>query len=102
MKTQTADTEERDHLGQLPNPAIAMEKKTIEEAGNRPPPEKDWRKPGEEGTKVPADSKQATAKQQVDYESQTVPELRELAKERGVEIGWDARKDEIIEALEKS
>lgn len=37
----------------------------------------------------------------VDYESKTVVELRELAKERNVEVSWDARKDEIIKALEK-
>jgi hypothetical protein len=34
-----------------------------------------------------------------DYESHTVPELRELADKRGIEIKSDARKDEIIEAL---
>jgi hypothetical protein len=37
----------------------------------------------------------------VDYESKTVVELKDLAKERGVEVSWDARKDEIIKALEK-
>lgn len=37
----------------------------------------------------------------VNYEEKTVHELKELAKERGLEIPWDARKDEIITALEK-
>jgi hypothetical protein len=37
----------------------------------------------------------------VDYDEKTVAELKELAAERGVEIHWDARKDEIIKALEK-
>jgi len=37
----------------------------------------------------------------VNYNEKTVHELKELAAERGVEIGYDARKDEIIKALEK-
>jgi hypothetical protein len=36
-----------------------------------------------------------------EYEAHTVPELREMADERGIEIKSDARKDEIIEALKK-
>jgi hypothetical protein len=35
------------------------------------------------------------------YEEHTVPELREMADERGIEIKSDARKDEIIDALKK-
>lgn len=34
-----------------------------------------------------------------DYESHTVPELREMAEKRGIEVKSDARKDEVIEAL---
>lgn len=36
-----------------------------------------------------------------EYEAHTVPELRELADQRGIDIKSDARKDEIIEALKK-
>jgi hypothetical protein len=36
-----------------------------------------------------------------DYEGKTVADLKELAAKRGVEVSWDARKDEIIKALEK-
>lgn len=38
---------------------------------------------------------------EIDYEAHTVPELREMADERGIEIKSDARKDEIIDALKK-
>lgn len=37
----------------------------------------------------------------VDYEEMTIPELKDLAHKRGVEISHDMRKDEIIAALEK-
>ena len=37
----------------------------------------------------------------VNYDEKTVAELKELAAHRNVEIPWDARKDEIIKALEK-
>jgi Rho termination factor, N-terminal domain len=40
--------------------------------------------------------------EQVDYESKTVPELKDLAAERGVDVPYDARKDEIIKALKKA
>lgn len=39
---------------------------------------------------------------QTDYESLTVPELKELADKRGIELLSDARKAEIIAALEAS
>jgi hypothetical protein len=37
-----------------------------------------------------------------DYESLTVPELKHLAEKRGIELPYDARKAEIIAALEAS
>jgi hypothetical protein len=37
----------------------------------------------------------------VNYDEMTVAELKDLARKRGVEIPSDARKDEIIEALEE-
>ena len=37
-----------------------------------------------------------------DYESLTVPELKHLADKRGIELLHDARKAEIIAALEAS
>lgn len=43
--------DERDHLGQGVNPAIELEKKNIADAGKRPEPEPDWRKPADEGAK---------------------------------------------------
>jgi Rho termination factor, N-terminal domain len=43
-----------------------------------------------------------TESEDVDYETKTVPELKELAAQRGVEVPYDARKDEIIKALKKS
>lgn len=49
-------------------------------------------------------AKEATAArgdETVDYESMTVPELKELAHKRGVAINHEMRKDEIIAALEK-
>jgi hypothetical protein len=36
------------------------------------------------------------------YEELTVPELKDLAEKRGIEILYDARKAEIIAALEAS
>lgn len=36
-----------------------------------------------------------------EYEAHTVPELREMAEQRGIEVKSDARKDEIIDALKK-
>jgi hypothetical protein len=36
-----------------------------------------------------------------DYDSLTVPELKDLAHKRGLQISSDMRKDEIIAALEK-
>jgi hypothetical protein len=39
---------------------------------------------------------------QTDYESLTVPELKDLADKRGIELLSDARKAEIIAALEAS
>ncbi|HWI67719.1 MAG TPA: Rho termination factor N-terminal domain-containing protein [Nitrospiraceae bacterium] len=107
METKTA--EHRDSLGQ-PNPAVDLEKKNIEAANQRT--EENAKLPGTprsraldqawatgqgSGGAAPA----ATEQQKQDYEGMTVPELRELAKERGVEAGWDARKDEIVTALEK-
>lgn len=38
----------------------------------------------------------------VNYEEKTVPELKDLANERGVEVPYDARKDEIIKALKQA
>jgi hypothetical protein len=38
----------------------------------------------------------------VNYEEKTVAELKELANERGVDVPYDARKDEIIKALKKA
>ena len=42
------------------------------------------------------------SKTTTDYESMTVPELKELADKRGIELLSDARKAEIIAALEAS
>lgn len=39
---------------------------------------------------------------QTNYEEMTVPELKDLAEERGIELLYDARKAEIIAALEAS
>jgi hypothetical protein len=36
-----------------------------------------------------------------DYEELTVPELKELASKRGLEVASDARKDDIIDALKE-
>lgn len=36
-----------------------------------------------------------------DYESMTVPELRDLAHQRGIDVASNARKEEIIDALEE-
>lgn len=107
METKTA--EHRDSLGQ-PNPAIDLEKKNIEAANKRTEEnsklegtprsralDQAW---GQGQTAQSATSATGTAEKQ-DYEAMTVPELRELAKDRGVDVGWDARKDEIVTALEK-
>jgi hypothetical protein len=37
-----------------------------------------------------------------DYDALTVPELRDLARDRNVDVASDARKDEIISALKKA
>ena len=42
------------------------------------------------------------SKTTTDYESLTVPELKDLAEKRGIEISSDARKAEIIAVLESS
>ena len=42
------------------------------------------------------------SKTTTDYESLTVPELKDLAEKRGIEVPHDARKAEIIAALEAS
>ena len=72
-------------------------KRLVEEAERIPDTRSDWDKrqagEGAEGT--------APAQGEIDYESHTVPELREMAAARGIEVKSDARKDEIIEALKK-
>ena len=109
QKTHTKDSKtiqepevERDSVGQL-DPASTFEKKNLKEAHDKADKaakaEKDAEKgvPHEKHTAPPG----AKTSPPQDYEAMTVPELRELAKERDVEIGWHARKDEIVTALEK-
>jgi len=69
----------------------------------------DKKRQGETGTGTHAEDKdksrgKSKGKSKADmtdeeYEEMTVPELRDLADERGVDVKSDARKDEIIEAL---
>jgi hypothetical protein len=75
----------------------ALVKKAEEIPDTRSPWDK--KQQGEAG----AGHHKATGQEMTDeeYESHTVPELREMADERGIEIKSDARKDEIIEALKK-
>lgn len=42
-----------------------------------------------------------TKTEPVDYEGHTVDELKEMAKERGLDVAWDTRKAELVKALEK-
>jgi hypothetical protein len=63
--------------------------KTVEQLREEDQAEAKKGKPGEPG-------------EEVDYEGKTVPELKELAAERGVDVPYDARKDEIIKALKKA
>jgi hypothetical protein len=53
-----------------------------------------------EAPKATTGSKEAPGDESVDYESMTVPELKDLAQKRGVHVTSDMRKDEIIDALE--
>lgn len=108
MHTQTKTDEPHvDSLGQR-NPAIEMEKVNIATAIKRSeenaklegtPRSRALEASQKTGTEHSTTTTTETEKQ--DYESMTVPELKELAKERGVDVGWDARKDEIVTALEK-
>ena len=93
--------EDIDSLGQY-NPAETLQRKTIQQVGeiNKKKEEEAKKQSGETTFPEPQSPAQHTH-EKVDYEAKTVPELRELAKERNVEISWDARKDEIVSALEK-
>ncbi len=91
--------EEVDSLGQH-NPAWKMERDNITRAKETSEKNlKESKAKEQEGEHAPF--KHSQPHEKVDYEAQTVVELKELAKERNVEISWDARKDEIISALEK-
>jgi hypothetical protein len=48
-----------------------------------------------------AAAKPASEGEEVDLESKTVPELKEIAALKGVEIGWDDKKSDIIKAIQK-
>jgi hypothetical protein len=108
MHTQTKSDELHiDSLGQR-NPAVEMEKINIAAANKRTdenaklegtPRSRALEASQKTGTAHPAAANQPETQ---DYEAMTVPDLKELAKERGVEVSWDARKDEIITALEKN
>jgi hypothetical protein len=93
-----------DSLGQR-NPAIEMEKRNIEAANQRT--EENEKLPGTprsraldqswgKGAETSAPSGKKAGE---DYDSMTVPELRDLAKERNIEVPWDARKDDLVDAL---
>jgi hypothetical protein len=41
------------------------------------------------------------AKEATDYEAHTVPELKEMAADKGISIPYDANKADIIKALKK-
>jgi hypothetical protein len=54
---------------------------------------------------IPPEAKQQPAggtETEENYEEMTVPELKELAHQRGVEIHSDMLKDDIIQALKKA
>lgn len=75
----------------------------IEKAEEIPDTRSDFDK-GKDKTGHKAGRKGAHAKTKLtdeEYEAHTIPELREIADERGIEIKSDARKDEIIEALKQ-
>jgi hypothetical protein len=40
-------------------------------------------------------------KEPIDYEAHTVDELKEIAHKRGIDVAWDARKADLVKALEK-
>ena|ERR1044071_4421084 len=82
--------------------AIKKEQETIKAARDKQNPP-DWRdlKDGEGKTYWDKQSGEA-ASTSADYESQTVPELTELAAKRGVTVPAGALKADIIKALEKN
>ena len=92
-KHEKLPEEHIDSLGQ-PNPAFNMEvgniKKAQEAQAKRDKEEK-------EGIASPKAPKAAVNHH---YEDKTVAELKEIAHKKGVHIDSDARKDDIIAALE--
>jgi hypothetical protein len=50
---------------------------------------------------VDPDKEAAAKSEKVDYDAKTVDELKELARERGIDVAWDARKADLVKALEK-
>lgn len=81
--------------------AVKKEQETMQaaidrEKGNAP----DWRDLPDAKGKTARTGETTDA--DVDYESKTVPELKELAAQRGVDVPADAVKADIIKALKKN
>jgi hypothetical protein len=69
------------------DPNVELTPEDLAEPGTKPGPKS---KTGESGSAS-----------EDDYEAYTIPELREMAEERGIGIRSDANKAEIIKALKK-
>jgi Rho termination factor, N-terminal domain len=81
-------------------PNEVLTDKMIEEAEKIPDNRSAWDKK-QAGVTKEGKGKTDTGTE-TDYEAMTVPELKELAHQRGVEIHSDMLKDDIIQALKKA
>jgi len=58
-------------------------------------------KKGEEKKTQPTEGKSPSEASEEDLEEHTVPELKEIAEKKGIQIPWDANKSDIIKAIKK-
>jgi hypothetical protein len=64
-------------------------------------PENIAKKQKEGKTAKPTEGEPSSEASEQDLEEHTVPELKEIAEKKGIQIPWDANKHDIIKAIKK-
>jgi hypothetical protein len=64
-------------------------------------PENIAKKQAEGKTAQPKEGESPSEASEEDLEEHTVPELKEIAEKKGIQIPWDANKHDIIKAIKK-